>query len=820
MSKKSKLFFLSCLVLAGSLSLPIASYSIANMGTIIYGNEGDPSCEKYWSDESYTSIYDLTQISSFSGNYTTWGTVTACYQNASGTMSAFIQSKDKNGNVAGGLLYAYGSTALTPNTTLIEITGTPTWWYGQLRFSSTCSYLVKSTSWYAPETNIITSSQWIDSKTNASSSDPLWQEGISFGARKTTIRNINVTSTTSNQAYATFNDSSKQVLFYYNDVSSSLKTVIYNKFNTFYGQNVDVTGYFQCYKGTSTNTMELQVCSADDIVEANLDPISVTGVNLNTTSSEVNLGSTLELTATVSPSNATNKNVSWSSSNSNIASVDNGTITPVQVGTADITVRTEDGNYSAVCHVTVTNNTIHVTSVSLSQNTLAIAKGSTANLTATVLPSNATNKNVSWSSDNTGVATVSNGTINALATGTATITATTIDGSFTDSCSITVEDETLSELSVDNTAGFSYGSYSTNFGTGSYGGIDYGFYRVSDDYTHSGMILLYSSTDNYDYNSLPGAFFNNTPINGIKKITVSYISTGGITVNYGVTKTRGYSQTLAATSSSAWSTATITCAVASCYFSVETNGENAYINSITIGYNSSLTTNVTTAETSDYRIAPTIYSSSLVDGVSSISVPNDITVVGNTYTVNSYKTYTYYSYSYVSANSGSLNLSNIAMIDPVDVANYYIAFHSIPANFGSGNTVNEDCGTLTQVKNLFGSSARSIKQYSLTTGYANAVSWNPSSGSSTPLYYEFDIALDSSYTTSNRGVGRVVMWIDGWSCYTGTNPIAVFTDDHYATFGEYLNYGYFGTRFDSQTSDDGYRTGYTNFEGSAELTQA
>jgi hypothetical protein len=407
-----------------------------------------------------------------------------------------------------------------------------------------------------------------------------------------------------------------------------------------------------------------------------------------------------------------------------------------------------------------------------------------------------------------------------LAAGTTNISVTTIDGSFVASCSLTVIEETLTEITIDSSSGFYYGRYSTNFGTDSYGGISYGFYRVGNDNTYGGMIRLLNSTDYYDYNALPGALFNNTPISGIKQITVSYIATGGVTINYGVTKTRGYSQTLAPNNTSDWVTTTISCSVPSCYFSIETNSSFAYVDSVTIGYNSSMTTNVTTTETNNYRIAPMVYSGTLIDGVSSISVPNDITVVGNTYVVNSYKTYTYYSYDYVYANQGSLNLASIAMTDPVDVSNYYIAFHSIPANFGAGNTVSETCASLTQVNTLFGDDARSIKQYSLTTGYANAVSWNPTQGSSYPLYYEFDIALDSSYTTSNRGVGRVVMWIYGWSCYEENTPVSVYTDDHYATFGEYLNYGTFGTRFDSQTADDGYRTGYTNILGSTLLSLA
>ncbi|MCB9498166.1 MAG: Ig domain-containing protein [Erysipelotrichaceae bacterium] len=817
MREKKKLALFTSLLIAGGLLVPIATISSNNLGIINYGSGDDPSCENFWTNSDYTSLYELTQISSFSGSYTTWGTVTECYENSSGTMSAFIQSKDSKGHVAGALLYGYGSTELTPDSTLVEITGTPTWYYGQLRFTSTCSYTVKSTSWYTPETNVMTVDDWLDSSSSANTSDSLWTTAVGYGARKTTLHNVTVGTAGTKQTYVTFSDGSTTALLYYNDTNSTLKSALQSTLTSYYGQSADITGYLQCFQ-SSSNTMELQMCNSSDITTGTSETINVTGVSLDNATLTVSTASPSTLTATISPSNATNQNVSWSSSNTSVATVNGGTITGVSVGTSTITVTTEDGSYTDTCLVTVTNDSIAVTGVSLNQNSLSSYVGDSATLTATISPSNATNKNVTWSSSNTSVATVDDGVISSLAAGTATITITTEDGSYTDSCDLTVsENETLSEKTVSSSSNFSYGSYDTNFGIDSYDSIEYGFYRVADDNTHNGMILLYPSTDNYDYQALPGAFFNDTPINGIKKITVSYISTGGITINYGVTKTRGYSVTLAATGTSSWTTTTISCSVASCYYSVETNGQNAYINSITVGYNSSLTTNTTTTENSDYRIAPTVYSGTLTDGVSSVSVPNDITITGNTYTVNSYKTYTYYSFDYVSSHSGSLTLSSIAMIDPVDIANYYIAFHAIPANFG-GSSISEDCGTLTEVNSLFGSTyARKISQYSLTTGYATAVPWNAQDGGSTPVYYEFDIALLSSYTTSNRGVGRVVMWVYGWSCYSDNEPVAVYTDDHYATFGEYLNYGTFGTRFDSQTSSDGYRTGYTNLSGSTEI---
>lgn len=170
--------------------------------------------------------------------------------------------------------------------------------------------------------------------------------------------------------------------------------------------------------------------------------IAVTGVSLNKNNLSLETGSNETLIATVNPNNATNKNVFWSSSNTNVATVSqNGKVTAVGAGTATITVTTESGGKTAMANITVTNPSIDVTSVTLNKNNLSLEIGSNETLIANVHPGNATNKNVSWSSNNTSIATVSqNGKVTAVSAGTATITVTTIDGRFTATCIITVED--------------------------------------------------------------------------------------------------------------------------------------------------------------------------------------------------------------------------------------------------------------------------------------------------------------------------------------------------------------------------------------------
>ena len=175
----------------------------------------------------------------------------------------------------------------------------------------------------------------------------------------------------------------------------------------------------------------------------------VTEVKLDKDSLTLDVGGSENLAATITPSNATNKNVTWSSDNQNVATVENGKVTAVGAGKATITVTTEDGNKTATCAVTV--NPISVTGVTLDQSALPISVGGSAELKANVTPENATNKTVTWSSDNTAVATVdASGKVTAVAPGTATITVTTADGGKTANCTVTVT-QPVNDVTLDKT---------------------------------------------------------------------------------------------------------------------------------------------------------------------------------------------------------------------------------------------------------------------------------------------------------------------------------------------------------------------------------
>ena len=164
--------------------------------------------------------------------------------------------------------------------------------------------------------------------------------------------------------------------------------------------------------------------------DLNINVVAPTGVTLDKTSAELDLGDTVTFTATVAPADATNKSVSWASSDASVATVSNGKVTAKGEGKATITATTSNG-IKATATVTVEAKGVKVTSVTLDKSSVTLEAGQTAQVTATVAPANAEPKYavLSWTSSNKNVATVSNeGLITALTKGTTTITAETASG--------------------------------------------------------------------------------------------------------------------------------------------------------------------------------------------------------------------------------------------------------------------------------------------------------------------------------------------------------------------------------------------------------
>ena len=191
---------------------------------------------------------------------------------------------------------------------------------------------------------------------------------------------------------------------------------------------------------------KLQLSTEGSSTEEDIEP---TSLSLDKTSETLDLNGVkeLQLQSTITPSNANiHTSITWQSTSPDIADVDtNGKVTAKKVGTTTIVATTENGK-SANCNITVKDSTVvpdpsvAVTSVVIAPNDVIIEKGNEITLTANVMPTNATNKEVTWVSDNNNIAAVDNGVVKGVGKGTAVITVKTVDGNFTDKATITVED--------------------------------------------------------------------------------------------------------------------------------------------------------------------------------------------------------------------------------------------------------------------------------------------------------------------------------------------------------------------------------------------
>lgn len=176
-----------------------------------------------------------------------------------------------------------------------------------------------------------------------------------------------------------------------------------------------------------TNTINVTVTAAT---------VEATGITVKQTSYELTKGSSAAISYSVQPADATDKNVTWTSSNTSVVTVNGYTITAVGAGTATITGRTNNG-VTATVYVTVT---ALPEAIRISSNTMNLKKGESSSLTYTITPAGVTD-NVTWSSSDTSVATVDNyGKVTAKKSGTTVITVKTSNG-YTDTCTVTVTSE-------------------------------------------------------------------------------------------------------------------------------------------------------------------------------------------------------------------------------------------------------------------------------------------------------------------------------------------------------------------------------------------
>ena len=190
-------------------------------------------------------------------------------------------------------------------------------------------------------------------------------------------------------------------------------------------------------EGSATITAKCGEKSAFCTVTVQKAEVPAERVTLDQTTLELTVNGTAKLTAKVLPEETTVKTIQWSSSDETVAKVAaDGTVTALKEGTTVITAKC--GEKSAECTVTVKAEAVVPASITLDQSTLSMAVGGTQKLTASILPDNATDKSITWSSDAPGIVEVAaDGTVTAKAAGTAIITATKVNG-LTITCTITV----------------------------------------------------------------------------------------------------------------------------------------------------------------------------------------------------------------------------------------------------------------------------------------------------------------------------------------------------------------------------------------------
>ena len=338
------------------------------------------------------------------------------------------------------------------------------------------------------------------------------------------------------------------------------------------------------------------------------------------------------------------------------------------------------------------------------------------------------------------------------------------------------------------------------------GGLQVEFYRARQD-SDEIMTLLPFQANNAD-GSISGAFYNVKPLGGLSRVVIeykTYSSLFGFNFSYSEDNLEYHILNIEPNVDSTYVEIEINEYQPS-YFRIETVNTELVLNDIRLFYTGSIggAREDYISGDNDYRFNPVVYSSELIDGVSSVTVPTDVVVEDDgRYEIISTKTYTYYSTSYVLNNPSCA--ADAMYVEPSDVAAYTVAFGVPPANYFYKNSFN-----LNDMVDVFGDATRYVSSYSRTDGYVNDVPYRYESGFE---YLECDIDMGGIYiivTYINRGVGRVVVFLNGFNANGyDDSPVAVYTDDHYCTFQEYYNDGTFGLRFNVQCS----RTSYIRGDG-------
>ena len=859
MNKKSKLLLASLLSIGLCASTVfIFSSNVVGLTFASRTKPANLDCSYYFDNSEYTSLYDLNVSKLDSGadieNATTWGTVTCSYYNNS-TYSQFIQSTDKNGNISATCLYDVGQDNIYPVGMVVSVTGTMTLFNGmsEMKYCSITKdydfnpYPVEPLEIYSLPTR--TEPNFTDIRYMGTREVHL--SNVSLG-EITSFRQCNATLDNSNQILLFYNSISEKNAI--NDKINSIRSngtkANVTGYVTCYSSNNTGTPSLQVLIRHASDIEEIVEEKTIDYLyitteknfyymdEITMSDFTATVYYTDGTSSVV---SNAYITNTVDTSTLGQKKVEFAYEkggdiytdsmyiviNNTVSSisVDNPVqfytfneqfIAPTVYGASygyevDISSEVEftgfDSYWSSDYHSHVfvdyensagrTLSTSYEYSVSSVVSLICESPKLQFELGElfdypTVIGTFSYDTSVEV--DVTNRVTISG--FDSSTPGYVDVYMTL--GDYQTSYEVEIIDTTPPELYQYDVSISISGSYST----GSYGNSgDFEYYRAVNA---SGYIckLIPLTRQTGCEETLGGALYNIDPIKDIDHITFTYKTSGSGTrsckLYCGENNYDDYSYVITSSSSNIETTIDLSSKDVN-YFKFDSGDLTLFLQSVTVYYSGSNTThgsNFTYKSTGagEYRIAPTTYNGTLIDGVSYVDVPTSINT--STGTILSTKRYTYYSYEYVYEHQEYV--SSAIMTSPVDVCNYFEAFGCAPANYGSKSSFSLKDGktlpSVSEVDELFGSDARTISKYSKSTGYATSV---PFYGS-TPTYYELDIDTNGYYRTSSRQVGRIVAWATGFegSDYGyGSQVVCTYTDDHYATFKEYNNYGGFLSRF-------------------------
>ena len=235
-----------------------------------------------------------------------------------------------------------------------------------------------------------------------------------------------------------------------NATNKEIEWISSNENVAFVGTTGIVVGISSGYCNITAKSTDGSNKSVSCLVYVKKKSIFVESIAITPVSATLKVGETTALTATISPYNATDGSLSWSSSDVSVATVDaNGNVTAISTGDATITASANDGSgVTGTCRINV--SPILVESIAITPASATLKVGETTALTAIISPYNATDGSLSWSSSDADVATVDvNGNVTAISTGDATITASANDGSgVTGTCRINVSPILVESIAI------------------------------------------------------------------------------------------------------------------------------------------------------------------------------------------------------------------------------------------------------------------------------------------------------------------------------------------------------------------------------------